>query len=81
MKFAALVGVCLLGPGCTHSSVHAQGGKGLAALVGAGMLLIAVQSERDRPEPYPPAMDEGRRVNAQDCRRPIDETAGNLKCR
>ena len=40
-----------------------------------------VRSEQDRPAPYPPAMDEGRRINAQDCTQPIDESAGNLRCR
>ena len=62
-------------------SVHAHGGNGLAALVAAGMLFIAVRSEQDRPAPYPPAMDESRRINAQDCTQPIDESAGNLRCR
>ena len=54
-------------------------GHGLAAAVIAGVFLAAAVEEEQRS--MPPAMAEGRRINEQDCTRPIDETAGNLKCR
>jgi hypothetical protein len=31
-------------------------------------------------EGYVPPMDENRKVNEQDCSRPVDLTAGNLMC-
>ena len=55
-------------------------GHGLAAVVIAGVFLAAAVEEEEQRS-MPPAMAEGRRINEQDCTRPIDETAGNLKCR
>lgn len=93
MKTAAGLLLLALAAGCAHSTVNAgssgtgasvslhASGHGLAALVAAGVLFIAVRSEESGAQPYPPAMDPGRRINAQDCTRPIDESAGNLKCR
>ena len=54
-------------------------GHGLAAVLIAGMFLVAIGEEEQRS--MPPAMAEDRRINEQDCTRPIDETAGNLRCR
>lgn len=53
---------------------------GLAAVVIAGALLAATLDEEEQRS-MPPAMAEDRRINEQDCTQPIDETAGNLKCR
>ena len=76
-------------------SVHGHG-HGLAALVIAGMFIAAAADySRDpyppprfadfadwfRGTPPPPPLDASRRVNEQDCTRPIDESAGNLRCR
>lgn len=35
----------------------------------------------DAPRTAPPPMDEARRVNEQDCTRPIADPAANLRCR
>jgi len=74
--------------------VHAHGGKGLATvLIAIGLLPGMVEySREDRPFPSPstlipgntapvPAMAPGRRVAEQDCTRPIDLSAGNLRCK
>jgi hypothetical protein len=80
----------------THTSVNAGTGTGttsvggsvsvhghsnsLAALIFAGMFLAAAMTYREPPA-SPPELDSSRRVNEQDCTKPIDEAAGNLKCR
>jgi hypothetical protein len=76
-------------------SVHGHG-NALAALVLAGMFMAAAADYSQNPYPParfsdfadwfrgtpPPApMDASRRVNEQDCTKPIDEAAGNLRCR
>ena len=76
-------------------SVHGHG-HSLAALVIAGMFLAAaIEYDREsrpmpsfsgfadwfRGTPPPPEMAAERRISEQDCTRPIDESAGNLKCR
>lgn len=35
----------------------------------------------DSPRGAPPPMSEARRVNEQDCTRPIEDAAANLRCR
>jgi hypothetical protein len=57
-----------------HAHSHA-----LAALLVAGMFIAAAIDYQENPPP--PALDGGRRINEQDCTRPIDPTAGNLRCR
>ena len=76
-------------------SVHGHS-NALAALVIAGMFIAAAADySRDpypppsfatfadwfRGTPPPPEMDASRRVNEQDCTKPIDESAGNLRCK
>jgi hypothetical protein len=76
-------------------SVHGHG-DGLAALVLAGLLVIAATdySRDPYPPPHfsdladwfggappPPEMDPGRRINEQDCTKPIGDSFGNLRCR
>jgi hypothetical protein len=62
-------------------SISVQGhGNSLAALIFAGMFLAAAMTYREPPA-SPPELDAGRRINEQDCTKPIDESAGNLKCR
>jgi len=97
MRLVALLLVAALITGCahTHSSVNAgtgtsttvggsvsvQGhGNSLAALIFAGMFLAAALTYREPPA-FPPELDASRRINEQDCTKPIDESAGNLKCR
>jgi hypothetical protein len=60
-------------------SVHGHGNS-LAALIFAGMFLAAAMTYREPPA-SPPELDADRRINEQDCTKPIDEAAGNLKCR
>ena len=62
-------------------SISVQGhGNSLAALIFAGMFLAAALTYREPPASAP-ELDASRRVNEQDCTKPIDESAGNLKCR
>ena len=96
MRLVALLLVAALMTGCahTHSSVNAgtgtttvggtvsvQGhGNSLAALIFAGMFLAAAMTYREPPASAP-ELDASRRINEQDCTKPIDESAGNLRCR
>lgn len=74
--------------------VHAHGGRGLATvLIAIGLIAGMVEySREERPFPSPstlipgntapaPAMAPGRRIADQDCTRPIDLSAGNLRCK
>jgi hypothetical protein len=85
------------GTATTGGSVSVHGhGHGLAALVIAGLFIAAAADySRDpyppprfsdfadwfRGAPPPPAMDASRRINEQDCTKPLDEAAGNLRCK
>jgi hypothetical protein len=60
-------------------SVHGHSNS-LAALIFAGMFLAAAMTYREPPAATP-ELDASRRINEQDCTRPIDESAGNLRCR
>jgi hypothetical protein len=75
--------------------VHGHGNS-LAALVIAGMFVAAAAdyardpypapsfatfSDWFRGTPPPPEMAAGRRVNEQDCTKPIADPAANLRCR
>ena len=75
-------------------SVHAHGGSGLATVLIAMVLLAGVVEDlkENRPIPSPsalipantppaPELARERRVAEQDCTRPIDWTAGNLRCK
>jgi hypothetical protein len=76
-------------------SVHGHSNS-LAALVIAGMFIAAAADYARDPYPPPSfaefadwfggpppprEMAEGRRINEQDCTKPIEEAAGNLRCR
>ena len=77
-----------------HVGVHVHSSS-LAAVVIAGMFVAAAvdDARQDRPFPSfstfsdwfrgtpPPALAEDRKVSEQDCSRPIDPSAGNLRCR
>ena len=71
-------------------SAQIQSGSVLATLLAVGILAAAWYGE-DRKRygfgafpgasaPVPP-LDESRRVNQQDCTRPIEDGAANLRCR
>jgi len=68
----------------------------LAALVIAGMFISAAIDYNQEPSPMPSfssladwfrgtppqsPLDSARRINEQDCTRPIDEFRGNLRCK
>jgi hypothetical protein len=66
-----------------------------AALVAVGILAIVAENERDEhfPQSNPitafdpsspravPPMDASRKVNEQDCSKPIEDWSANLRCR
>ena len=79
--------VFLLLAGCAHAQVeigsrsstssaqvHASGGA--AVVLGVAMAL----SDPYRPE-APPELDPTRKVNEQDCSKPVDWSRGNLRCK
>jgi hypothetical protein len=96
MRIAGLLLAFVLASGCAHTHTSVNAGTGttsvggsvsvhghsnsLAALIFAGMFLAAAMTYREPPA-SPPELDSSRRVNEQDCTKPIDEAAGNLKCR
>lgn len=63
------------GPGGLH--IQAGANSFAAALVAISLLAGAMPQP---PEPAP-ALAPERRVNEQDCTRPIEDWSGNLKCR
>lgn len=92
----ALLAVLLL-TACAHSSMRVDSAGGIVttstrvsagysgdgavaawALIGIG--LIASQNSASRTGP-PDALDTKRRVNEQDCTKPIQDPSANLKCR
>ena len=78
--------------GSASSQVSAQIGSGsiLGTLLAVGILAaVWYGEERERygPGAFPggsapvPPLDESRRVNQQDCTRPIEDRAANLRCK
>ena len=68
----------------THGSVHAQvsGGSGLAAVLAASLIAASIiDYESAQPSAPRAEMDPGRKVNEQDCTKPIDYSAGNIRCK
>ena len=63
------------GPGGRH--IHAGSHSFAAAIIAISLLAGAMPQP---PEPAP-ALAPERRVNEQDCTRPIEDWSGNLKCR
>jgi hypothetical protein len=80
-------------PGATGGVSVQGGGAGAAALIGLGVAAAIYGAEpngvRYDTNPFmavtetarPPALAPGRRVNEQDCSRPIEDPSANLKCR
>jgi hypothetical protein len=61
--------------------VQFEGGRGLATLLGLTVLTAAMfDYERGRPD-LAPALAPERRINEQDCTKPIDYSLGNLRCK
>jgi hypothetical protein len=67
--------------------LQSEAGSGSGAMLGAVMVGIMAADAASyyrgtgRWMRDPPPPDEGRRINVQDCTRPIDYSLGNLKCR
>jgi len=57
---------------------HASG-RAAAALILAGLLLS--YADWVAPGRQPPLLEPGRHISEQDCTRPIDPAAGNLRCK
>jgi hypothetical protein len=72
--------LALVAAGCT---VHIDTGRDFGAVLGAAIVGGAIyeyELER-RGERAPGELDPGRRVNQQDCTRPIEDPSANLMCR
>ena len=88
-----IVPICILIAGCSHSQVQFSSGAasssssaGLsvqasgstaAALIGLGIAGAVIYRGTERAPELAPV----RRVNEQDCTRPIEDISANLKCR
>ncbi len=86
------VALFLLLPSVAGCTVHYSGEVPARAVVGAAILvgIVAAQEERyDRVGPdgmktpvgRAPPPDPTRKINEQDCSRPVDPAAGNLVCK
>ncbi|HZM37236.1 MAG TPA: hypothetical protein VFC18_22450 [Burkholderiales bacterium] len=74
----AIVAVGLLA-GC---SVTVAVSSGAATAMAVGLTSVVIVGEELRTERVPPPeLAPDRVVAEQDCTRPIDETAGNLRCK
>ena len=68
--------------------VHAHGSSGLATLFGLGIIAGSVYEAATNgfdawnvDTRRPPEMAPNRKVSEQDCTKPIDWSAGNLRCK
>ena len=78
MMRASLVALLLLG-GCT---VHVAVSSATATALTVGLTTAVIINEEMGTERVPPPeLAPDRIVSEQDCTRPIDETAGNLRCK
>ena len=72
-----------VGPGGAFSSgganAHFDDATGSGALFGAGILGALFGRDQRGSERTPPGLDSARRVNEQDCTKPVD-SPGNLRC-
>jgi hypothetical protein len=78
----ALVLAAALLAGCT---VHIHTGSDFPAALGvavlAGALYMAEREGGTLDSRTPPELDPARKVNEQDCTKPVDWSAGNLRCK
>lgn len=68
------------GEGAT-ASLYVGTGPLLGVLVGLGFVAAAVESDAEHAGRLTPALDPQRRVQEQDCRRPLAQPGANLRCR
>lgn len=63
------------------ASVSVQAGPALSWLIALGIVAAAAREDNEGPLGAAPAADPERRVNEQDCGKPIADPAANLRCR
>jgi len=73
-----------VGAGSPHSGVqvYAEGGRGLAALLGLSILASGIyEMERIDAPQSAPELAPDRRISEQDCTKPLDYSLGNIRCK
>jgi len=82
MNYRLLIGTVLLGLACGCAS---KSDPGLAQAAPAPIAPSQTYTWMDSPdyavEGLIPPMERGRKVNDQDCSKPVDLSAGNLHCK
>jgi hypothetical protein len=69
----------LLLTGCT---VHVHTGSDAAKAIGVGVVAaMIISAENETEHDREPPLDPSRKVSEQDCTKPIDWSAGNLRCK
>ncbi len=78
------VGVATGTPGMVpeaSASVHVHAGPAIGTLIGIGIIAASIRDERAYPGRAVPELDPTRRVQEQDCSKPIEDPSANLRCR
>ena len=76
-----------IGPGSSgaapgaSASIGIRAGPALGALIGLGFLAGIISAQDEYAERAAPELDPTRRVQEQDCSKPIENPAANLRCR
>ena len=76
-----------VGPGTSgaapgvSASVGIDAGPAAGALIGLGFMAAIISGQGDREMRAAPELDPTRRVLEQDCKRPLEDPAANLRCR
>lgn len=63
------------------ANVQVHAGPAVGALIGLGFMAAIIRGEADYAERAAPELDPNRRVLEQDCSKPIEDPAANLRCR
>jgi len=71
-------GTAVVAGAATVTVISGSGAAALASAVVLGALFSYADAPLDRT---PPPMDEQRRVNEQDCTKPVADYSANLRCR
>jgi len=66
------------GPAGVRVGIDVRSGSAAGAVIAIGVLGAMYGSGS---EPDPPRLLEGRKVNEQDCTKPIEDPSANLRCR
>ena len=93
LLFALLLAGCAahtgvsVGPGSSSAtpgasaSIGVHAGPAVGALIGLGFMAAVIRGESDLPARAASELDPSRRIAEQDCSKPIEEPAANLRCR